>query len=128
MVFLFAADEFMKPSCLYVQQILPLIASGDIISASYVTSSNNNGDGGLNGSLQAILPLQNFVAEIDVNTWSMPSMYGWIHAKSTAKLTPAILASKFNLGIGLVAIVPNGSTAWKSIDGAIEIGKIFCGR
>lgn len=124
MCFLFAADEFLKPSRLYVQEILPLIASGAILSASYVTSNNNNG-GGLNGSLQSVLPPQDFAAEIDVNTWSLPSVYGWIHAKSTTKLTSTVLASKFNLGIGLVAIVPNGSTAWKSIDGAIEIGEVF---
>lgn len=121
-MFFCAADEFIRPSRLYVQQILPLIADGAILSASYVT---DNG-GGLNGSLQAILPPKDFAAEIMVNAWTLPSMYGWLHAKSTAKFTPTILASKFNLGIGLVAIVPNGSTAWKSIDGAIEIGRFFC--
>lgn len=118
------AEEFLKPSHLYAQQILPFIASGVILSASYVTNNNNSREGGLNGSLQAILPPHGLAAEIDVNAWKLPSMYGWIHAKSTAKLTPALFASKFNLGIGLVAIVPNGSTAWKSIDGAIEIGKV----
>lgn len=120
----FAADEFLKPSRLYVQQILPLIASGAISSASYVTNCNRSGDGGLNGSLQAILPPNDFAAEINVTSWEMPSLYGWIQAKSNA-LTPTVLASKFNLGIGLVAIVPNGNTAWKSIDGAVEIGKVF---
>lgn len=120
----FAADEFLKPSRLYVQEILPLIASGDILSASYVTNRSSSGDGGLSGSLQAILPPQDFAAEINVNSWEMPSMYGWIHANYN-KLTSNVLASKFNLGIGLVAIVPNGSTAWKSIDGAVEIGKFF---
>lgn len=116
----------MKPSRLYVREILPLIASGAILSASYVTTTNNSGDGGLGGSLQAILPPQDFAAEIDVNTWALPSVYGWMHAKST-KLTPSVLANKFNLGIGLVAVVPKGSTAWKAIDGAVEIGKgCFC--
>lgn len=121
----FSADEFLKPSRLYVREILPLIASGAIVSASYITHNNNSGNGGLSGSLQAILPPQDFAAEIDVNTWSLPSMYGWIHAKSTDKLTPTALANKFNLGIGLVAVVPSRSTAWKSVNGAIEIGKRF---
>lgn len=120
----FAADEFLQPSRLYVQEILPLIASGAILSASYITNSNKSGDGGLSGSLHAILPPQDFAAEINVNSWELPSMYGWIHTKSN-KLTPTVLATKFNLGIGLVAIVPNGNTAWKSIDGAVEIGKHF---
>lgn len=93
-----------------------------MLSASYVTNST----GGLSGSLDAILPPQEFAAEIDVNAWSVPSMYGWIHTKSTRKLTPTALAGKFNLGIGLVAIVPHDSTAWQSIDGAIEIGKSSC--
>lgn len=123
-LFSFTADEFLKPSRLYVQQILPLIACGAILSASYVTNSNSSNDGGLSGSLHAILPPQNFAAEIDVNSWELPSMYGWIHTKSN-KLTPTVLANKFNLGIGLVAIVPNGNTAWKSIDGAVEIGMVF---
>lgn len=123
--FCFSADEFLKPSRLYVREILPLIASGAILSASYIANNNNSGYGGLSGSLQAILPPQDFAAEINVNTWSLPSMYGWIHAKSTDKLTPTVLANKFNLGLGLIAVVPRGSTAWKSIDGAVEIGKVF---
>lgn len=120
----FSADEFLKPSRLYVREILPLIASGAILSASYITNNNNSGNGGLSGSLQAILPPHDFAAEIDVNTWSLPLMYAWIHAKSTDKLTPTVLANKFNLGLGLVAVVPKGSAAWKSIEGAVEIGKV----
>lgn len=104
----------MKPSRVYVQQILPFITSGVIKSASYVTNF------GLHGSIENILPKQ-FAADVNVDSWGIPAVFGWIHAKAP-KLTPDILAKKFNLGIGLVAIVPKDSTAWKTIDGAVAIG------
>lgn len=100
---------------MYVQQILPLVTSGAIKSASYISIS------GLQGSLEAILPAQ-YETEINV-TWEIPSVYGWIQAKAN-KITAEAFASKFNLGIGLVAVVPKGCNAWKTIDGAIEIGKL----
>lgn len=91
-----------------------MVTSGAIKSASYITNS------GLQGSIEAILPNQ-FSAEINAESWQIPSVFGWIQAKAS-KLTTEILVNKFNLGIGLVAVVPKESTAWKSIDGAIEIG------
>lgn len=108
------AEEFLKPSKVYVQQLLPLVTSGLIKSASYVTNS------GLQGSLDAILS-DNHAAEIDVNSWEIPSIFGWIQAK-IGKHSPGTIASRLNLGMGLVMVVPKGSTEWKSIDGAIEIG------
>lgn len=110
------ADEFLQPSRVYVQHILPLVTSGVIKAASYVTNT------GLYGSIETILP-SGFIAEINVDSWNIPAMFGWIQAKA-CKTTADILASKFNLGIGLVAIVPKESTAWKSIDGAVEIGEL----
>lgn len=92
---------------------MPLVNSRAITSASYITNA------GLVGSIESILP-NGFAAEINVD-WNIPSVFGWLHAKAD-KLTPIVLASKFNLGIGLVAVVPKGSTHWKSIEGAVEIG------
>lgn len=94
--------------------MLPLVTSGVIKSASYITNS------GLHGSVETILP-DRFAAEISVDSWSIPPVFGWVRAK-TSKTTADVFASKFNLGIGLVAIVQKGSTAWKSIDGVVEIG------
>lgn len=91
-----------------------MVTSGAIKSASYITNS------GLQGSVEAIVPNQ-YAAEINAESWQIPSVFGWIQAKAS-KLTTEILANKFNLGIGLVAVVPKESTAWKSIEGAIEIG------
>lgn len=99
---------------MYVQQILPFVTSGLIKSASYVTHS------GLQGSVDAILP-DGFAAEINVNSWTIPSVFGWIQSK-LSKQTPEALANHFNLGIGLVMVVPKGSADWKTIDGAVEIG------
>lgn len=108
------AEEFLKPSRVYVQQILPLVTSGAIKSASYITNA------GLQGSLEAILPTQ-YGTNVNVASWEIPSVFGWIQAKS-GELTAEQFASKFNLGIGLVAVVPKDNDAWKSINGAVEIG------
>lgn len=100
---------------MYVQQILPLVTSGAIKSACYITAT------GLQGGLEAILPTH-YGTDVNVASWEIPSVFGWIQAKAR-KVTAEQFASKFNLGIGLVAVVPKESTAWKSIDGAVEIGK-----
>lgn len=109
------ADEFLRPSRVYVQEMLPLVTSALIKSASYIAND------GLSGSIEAILP-SDFDAEINVELWTIPSVFGWIKAKAN-QITPQEFANKFNLGIGLVAVAPKGSTAWKSIDGAVEIGQ-----
>lgn len=114
MQFFSVAEEFLKPSRVYVQQLLPLVTSGAIKSASYITNT------GLQGSVEALLPNQ-FAAEINAESWEIPTVFGWIQAKAS-KLTSEVLVSKFNLGIGLVAVVPKECSAWKSIDGAVEIG------
>lgn len=112
--FFFTAEEFLKPSQVYVQQILPFVTSGLIKSASYITNA------GLQGSLNAILP-DGFSTEINVNSWSIPSVFGWIQAKLN-NCTAEMFTNHFNLGIGLVMVVPKESTEWKTIDGALEIG------
>lgn len=91
-----------------------MTTSGAIKSASYVTNS------GLQGSLEAILPSQ-YGVDINATSWEIPPVFGWIKAKAN-NITTEAFASKFNLGIGLVAVVSKGCAAWKSIDGVVEIG------
>lgn len=100
---------------MYVNQLFPLVRSGTIKSASYVA------DAGLHGAIESILRIE-LGAEINANAWCIPQMFGWIQA-TARNSTTEILLNKFNLGIGLVAVVPKDSTDWKTIEGAIEIGK-----
>lgn len=111
----FLAEEFMVPSSIYVKRLLPFITSGVIKSASYITHS------GLLGAIANVIPPQ-FGAEIETHSWTIPPVFGWIQSKSS-QLTSETLTNHFNLGIGLVAVVPTGSAEWKSIEGAIEIGE-----
>lgn len=112
---LFIAQEFLKPAHLYVSDVLPLINSGFVSSAAYISNS------GLRRSVEKILPLK-FAAKLDANSWAVPYVYGWLHAIVNG-LTPEVIANQFNCGIGFVMIVPKGNSNWKHIKGAVQIGE-----
>lgn len=112
--FLEIAQEFLRPATLYVSQLLPLITSGSVSSASYIANS------GLRHSIDRIVP-SSLAAQINVDAWSIPSVFGWLKDNVNG-LTGNIIADRFNCGIGFVMVVPEGNTHWQRVDGAIEIG------
>lgn len=95
-------------------QLLPLITSGSVTSAAYISNS------GLRHCIEKIIP-NNFAARINADAWSIPSVFGWLKANVNG-LTSNVIADRFNCGIGFVMVVPKGNTDWKRVDGAIEIG------
>lgn len=104
----------MKPSAMYVFQLRDCYM---MKSAACVT------DSGLKGAIEHILP-PHLSAEINVKSWNIPPVFGWIQSK--AKLTAENLVEKFNFGIGLVAVFPKEATDWNQIGG--EIGEYYHNR
>lgn len=87
-----------------------------------ITAAANISHSGLRENIEKILPPK-FGARIDANTWSLPSVFGWLHAHVKG-LTHQVVADRFNCGIGLVIIVPKGNSNWKHINGAVQIGSL----
>lgn len=71
-------------------------------------------------NITSVLP-NNLSAEIDANTWRLPSVYGWLAANDN-RLTAEAIAKIFNCGIGFALIVSENDQNWKKIQGAVQIG------
>lgn len=96
---------------------MPLIYSGSIKAAAHISN------GGLAENIASVLP-NNLYAEIDANTWRLPSVIGWLAANDN-RLTAEVIAKTFNCGMGFALIVAENDQNWKKIRGAVQIGN-FC--
>lgn len=105
-------EEFLQPSAIYVSTLLPWIYK------RYVTGIANISAGGLCRGIGKLLT-GDLVAEVDASKWRIPPVYGWLLNKMPAS---AILHN-FNVGIGMVIVVPKRIWQNNKFDGAIEIGK-----
>lgn len=103
----------LNPAKIYVSEVLPLIYNGTVKAAAHITS------GGILKNLGKIIPAF-YSAELDASLWTIPSLYGWLHAQGLAALT---VLNNFNCGIGMVLIVPKSDENWKQISGAKKIGR-----
>lgn len=107
-------EEFLQPSEIYVSTLLPWIYNG------YVKGIANISIGGLYRGIGKLLT-DDLVAEVDASKWTIPSVYGWL----LSKLPASTILHNFNVGIGMVIVVPK--TIWENnkFDGAFEIGNRF---
>jgi len=97
----------------------------DLVSAlAHITG------GGLTDNLPRILP-EGTAAEIRPGSWPVPPLFRWM--QETGKIADAEMRRTFNLGIGMVAVVPEGKLqAFEShLDGRSEphwrIGRVLPG-
>lgn len=88
--------EVLKPTRIYVKQLLPTIRSGLILGLAHITG------GGLVENVPRALP-KNLSAKIDMSTWKVPSIFTWFGEAGHVPV-PDMLKT-FNLGVGMVVIV-----------------------
>lgn len=112
----FSAQEFLRPSSLYVSSVLPLILNGSVKAAAHIAN------GGLVKNVAKVLP-ENLSAAIDANTWSVLPIFGWL-AANDRRLTAEVLSAQFNCGLGFVFVVSKDDRSWKNIKDAVQIGKL----
>ncbi len=90
-------EELLRPTRIYVPEILPLLHRFHIKGMAHITG------GGLPGNLSRILP-EGLQAVIDASSWEIPPVFGLIE-----KLGPVArgeMYRTFNMGIGFALVVP----------------------
>lgn len=110
-----SAHEFLRPSSLYVTDVLPLIWNGSAKAAAHIAN------GGLHKNIAKVLP-PGLAANIDANAWSVQPIFGWL-AANDRRLTAEVLSAQFNCGLGFVFVVSQDNSSWKTVKGAIQIGE-----
>jgi phosphoribosylformylglycinamidine cyclo-ligase len=94
------ADELLAPSVIYAPAVLQLLDAVDVHGLVHITG------GGLPGNIPRILPDGTAVI-LDTSTWSRPRIFDEI--QRLGGVADDEMARTFNLGVGMVAIVPAGA-------------------
>jgi len=92
----FDADLLLAPHKLYLHEVRALRAAADVKALAHVTG------GGLLGNLQRVLP-DGVRAHVDWEAWERPPVFAWLEEHGVGEQE---MRRVFNLGIGLVAVVP----------------------
>ncbi|MDP9072978.1 MAG: phosphoribosylformylglycinamidine cyclo-ligase [Actinomycetota bacterium] len=100
-------DELLEPSVIYAPAVRALMAAVEVHAAAHVTG------GGLPGNLPRVLPEGN-AAIVSRGTWPVPTIFGEI--QRAGRITDEEMNRVFNLGIGMVVVVPSADA-----DRAVQI-------
>lgn len=117
-------DEMLRPSVIYAPAVRAVLAEVDVRAVAHITG------GGMAGNLVRVLP-DAADAVVDTSTWESPRIFGEIQREGA--IDPAEMAKVFNLGIGMVLVVPaeDAGRALTLLDEhghrAVEIGHITPG-
>ena len=90
-------EELLRPSVIYAPAVVDLLGHADVRGVAHVTG------GGLPGNVSRILP-ESTDAVIDRSTWEMPRIFSEV--KHAGDVADDEMARVFNLGIGMVVVVP----------------------
>jgi phosphoribosylformylglycinamidine cyclo-ligase len=95
-------EELLEPTRIYARDCLALAAATEVHAFAHVTG------GGLAGNLARVLPAT-LDAVVDRSTWRRPAVVDLIGRLGPVE--PAELERTVNLGVGMVAVVPDGAAA-----------------
>jgi phosphoribosylformylglycinamidine cyclo-ligase len=104
----FDADLLLAPHRLYLDEVRALRGRADVRALAHVTG------GGLLGNLRRVLP-PGVQAHVDWDAWERPPVFGWLAEHGVDEEEARRV---FNLGIGLVAVVPEAPA------GSLVIGRL----
>jgi phosphoribosylformylglycinamidine cyclo-ligase len=90
-------EVLLKPTRIYAKHCLSLIDAVEVHAFSHITG------GGLQANLERVLPA-GLRAVIDRTTWTPAPIFDLIAARGN--VSPAEMERTFNLGVGMVAVVP----------------------
>lgn len=90
-------EELLKPTRIYVETVHNLMRDFTLTGICHITG------GGLPGNLPRILP-RTCQAQVELNRWPIPPIFRLLQEKGN--IPPQEMLRTFNLGIGLVLVVP----------------------
>lgn len=96
------ADELLRPSVIYAPTLLALRAAVDVHAFAHITG------GGLPGNVNRVLP-PDCDARIRRGTWREPRIFAEV--QRAGDVAEAEMEHVFNLGVGMVAVVPPADAA-----------------
>ena len=99
-------DLLLRPTQIYVHAIQSLRREVEVHALAHITG------GGLSENLPRSLPI-GLAAVIDPHSWPLPPIFAWLQQQG--EVDDAEMRRVFNLGIGMVAIVP-----WDQRENAIH--------
>ena len=91
------ADELLRPSVIYTPAVLSLLAAVEVHALAHITG------GGLPGNVTRVIS-EDLDALFERDRWPVPPIFGEIQRAGGVSDTE--MARVFNLGLGLVAVVP----------------------
>jgi phosphoribosylformylglycinamidine cyclo-ligase len=91
------ADDLLEPSAIYAPLVVSLARAGLVHAAAHVTG------GGLPENVPRALPGR-FGAEIDLGSWPVPAIFELV--RTAADVSDDDMFATFNLGVGMVLVVP----------------------
>ena len=94
-------EALLAPTRLYVKSALEAIRAGGVKGFAHITG------GGITENLPRALP-EGLDAEVDLDCWTPPPVFGWLAQSRPASRTREMLRT-FNCGIGLIAVVAEKS-------------------
>jgi phosphoribosylformylglycinamidine cyclo-ligase len=95
-------DELLRPTRIYVRACRALLAGVELHALAHITG------GGLPGNLPRALPA-GLAVEVQAGSWPVPPVFERVRRAGDVK--PAEMLATFNMGIGMVAIVPPADAA-----------------
>jgi phosphoribosylformylglycinamidine cyclo-ligase len=117
-------EELLRPSVIYAPAIVGLLGQVDVRGVAHITG------GGIPGNLARILPA-GMDAVVERSTWEVPRVFSEI--QRLGGIDGDEMARVFNLGIGMVVVVPSDdvATTVASLDdaghAALQIGEVVGG-
>ncbi|MBV8980224.1 MAG: phosphoribosylformylglycinamidine cyclo-ligase [Acidimicrobiia bacterium] len=118
------ADELLRPSDIYARALNALARDVDVHGLAHITG------GGLPGNISRVLP-RTCDAVVERTKWEVPRIFTEI--QRLGDVADDEMARVFNLGIGMVAVVPPGDVP-RAHDvlrshgvGSVEIGAVVAG-
>jgi len=94
-------EELLEPTRIYAQDCLALIGDNLVHAFSHITG------GGLAANIARVIP-EECTVDLDRSTWTPQPIFDVIRTHGVVEL--AEMERTFNMGIGMVAIVPNERT------------------
>lgn len=113
--------SLLTPTALYVRDAMKLINVADVRGLVHITG------GGFPENIPRVVP-KGLGTKIDRSSWQIPSMFRWI--QETGKIPDAEMFRTFNMGVGMIAIVPSSDVqeSLEAVPGSWVLGEIINGE